>query len=300
MGLSWQQGPLGRNPSGTFLSATPMPDRVLYIEPLRRRMSVELGGGIIACSDQAALLFEPARYPVAYFPVGDVSDGALLPADHESTHPDLGKTTWFDVVGSDGEIATRAAWQHESPPAAAAVLRDKVAFAWRAMDAFYEEDERILGHAADPYHRIDIRRSSRHLVVRDGDRLIADTKAARVLYESGFAPRWYVPRADIVADTLRPAEGQTFCPYKGLASYYDVGGARNAAWSYRAPFDEVERIADLVSFYPEKVTITIDGENLEAAPGQNVIPHGPDRNLSVDEVGGGQFVDDAAAGRASA
>ena len=87
---------------------------------------------------------------------------------------------------------------------------------------------------------------------------------------------------------------------QGLASYYDVGGARNAAWSYRAPFDEVERIADLVSFYPEKVTITIDGEKLAAAPGQNVIPHGPDHNLSVDEVGGGRFVEDAAAGRASA
>ena len=64
-----------------------------------------------------------------------------------------------------------------------------------AMDAFYEEDERILGHAADPYHRIDIRRTSRHLVVRAGERIVADTTQPLVLYESGFAPRWYVPRA---------------------------------------------------------------------------------------------------------
>jgi hypothetical protein len=77
MGLSWQQGPLGRNPNGTFLTATPMPERVLYIEPLRRRMSVELGGSIVARSDGAVLLFEPARYPVAYFPLGDVADGVL-------------------------------------------------------------------------------------------------------------------------------------------------------------------------------------------------------------------------------
>jgi len=48
MGLSWQQGPLGRNPSGTFVSATPMPERVLYLEPLRRRMSVELGGAHVS------------------------------------------------------------------------------------------------------------------------------------------------------------------------------------------------------------------------------------------------------------
>jgi uncharacterized protein (DUF427 family) len=293
MGLSWQQGPLGRNSNGTFVTPTPMPERMLYVEPLRRRMSVELGGSVIARSDGAILMFEPARYPVAYFPLGDIDQDVLQATAHESTHADLGKTRWFDVVGGDGQITKRGAWQHVDPPAQALPLRDTVAFAWRAMDAFYEEDERILGHAADPYHRIDIRRTSRHLVVRDGDQLVADTHTPLVLYESGFAPRWYVPRADIKADALEPVEGQTFCPYKGLASYYNVGDTQTAAWSYRAPFEEVERIADFVSFYPEKLTITIDGEKLEAAPGQNVLPHGPDRNLSVDEIGGIQLVEDA-------
>jgi uncharacterized protein (DUF427 family) len=156
--------------------------------------------------------------PRRVLPIRDIERGVLQPADHESTHPDLGKTTWFDIIGGDGRIAKRGAWQHVDPPPPAAALHDTVAFAWRAMDAFYEEDERILGHAADPYHRIDIRRSSRHLVVRDGDQLVADTHAPLVLYESGFAPRWYVPRADIVADALQLVEGQTFCPYKGSAS----------------------------------------------------------------------------------
>ena len=91
------------------------------------------------------------------------------------------------------------------------------------MDAFYQEAERILGHAADPYHRIDVRRSSRNLVVRDGDEIVADTHAPLVLHESGFAPRWYIRRAEIVADALEPVEGQTVCPYKGLASYCNVG-----------------------------------------------------------------------------
>lgn len=295
MGLSWQQGPLGRDPVGTFLTATPMPERVLYVEPLRRRMSVELQGSIIARSDEAVILFEPARYPVAYFPVGDVEQAALQRSDHASMHPDLGKTQWLNVVGGDGVAKQRGAWTHVDLPAHAVALRDKVAFAWHAMDAFYEEDERIVGHAADPYHRIDIRRTSRHLVVRGDNRVVADTHAPLVLYESGFAPRWYVPRTDIDADALHAVEGQTFCPYKGLASYYDIGDARNAAWSYRAPFEEVARIADLVSFYPKKVEITLDGETLVEAPGQNVISHGPDRNLSVDEIGGIQLVEDTAA-----
>jgi uncharacterized protein (DUF427 family) len=300
MGLSWQQGPLGRNPIGTFVTATPMPERVLYLEPLRRRMSVELAGSIVARSDEVVLLFEPARYPVAYFPVRDIAEGALRPIDRRTTHPELGDTQWFDVLTDDGEGAPRSAWQHVDPPARADALRGTVAFGWRAMDAFYEEDERILGHAADPYHRIDIRRSARHLIVRDGDHVAADTHSPLVLYESGFAPRWYVPRADVVDNALHPVDGQTFCPYKGLASYYDVGDARTAAWSYRSPFEEVTRIADLVSFYPEKATVTIDGEKLEPVPGQNVVAHGPDRNLSVDEVGGIQLVEHATSARARA
>jgi uncharacterized protein (DUF427 family) len=258
-------------------------------------MSVELGGRTVARSDDAVLLFEPARYPVAYFPLRDVADGVLQPADRVTTHQDLGDTRWFDVVGGDGRSSKSAAWQHLDPPPEGAALRDAVAFAWRMMDAFYEEDDRILGHAADPYHRIDIRRSSRHLVVRHEDQVVADTDAPLVLYESGFAPRWYVPRADVVAEGLHPVEGQTFCPYKGLASYYTIGDTRNAAWSYRAPFDEMARIADLVSFEPDKVTITIDGEKLEPVPGQTVLPHGPDRNLSVDEIGGIELVEPATA-----
>src|SRR5215510_8141993 len=284
MGLSWQQGPLGRNPNGTFITATPMPERVLYVEPVRRRMSVRLGGSEIARSDGALILFEPARYPVAYFPIGDVEQGVLQPADHESTHADLGATGWFDVVGGDGQIAKRGAWQHVDPPPQAGALRDTAAFAWRAMDAFYEEDERILGHAADPYHRIDIRQTSRNLVVRHGDRIIADTKRPLVLYESGFAPRWYVPRDDIDASALTPVKFQTFCPYKGLCSYYDIGDARRAAWSYHEAYPEVGRISDMVSFEPDIVSVQVDGIQLRLEPGQAVLAHGPDRNLTVGEA----------------
>ena len=43
MGLSWQQGPLRHDPNGQFL-APAMPERVLYAEPLRRRLRAELGG----------------------------------------------------------------------------------------------------------------------------------------------------------------------------------------------------------------------------------------------------------------
>jgi len=283
MGLSWQQGPLGRNPNGQFLVPS-LPQRLLYAEPLRRRMHAELGGQTVVQSDDAVLLFEPGRYPVAYFPLADFAPGALVPNDHRSTHPDLGETAWYQVVGGTRNAA-RGAWQHVGLPDHARILEGTVALAWRAMDAFYEEDDRILGHAADPYHRIDIRRTSRRLVARAGDRVIADTTSPLVLYESGFAPRWYVPREDVTGEALVPNDLQTFCPYKGIASYYDVDAVRNAAWSYRAPLDAMAAITELISFEPDLVEVTLNGRRLELEPGQNVTPHGVDRNLDIGEAG---------------
>lgn len=184
-----------------------------------------------------------------------------------------------------GEKPTaHGAWQHTGLPAHASVLQDRVAFAWSLMDAFYEEDERIVGHAADPYHRIDIRKTSRHLVVQDSGRTIADTKRPLVLYETGFAPRWYVPRADVEESALVLVDGQTFCPYKGLASYYDIGDHRKAAWSYREAWPESGRISDFVSFEADIVDVFIDGKQLAVEPGQKVTPHGIDRGLDPAEL----------------
>ena len=232
MGLSWQQGPLSPGAIGRFLVPEPLPKRLLYAEPLRRRMRVRFGGTWIADSEDVLLLFEPGHYPMAYFPEAEVSPDTLQRGEHTTRHPDLGLTSWYTVRAGE-KSAPRGAWQHIELPAYARELQARVAFAWPAMDAFYEEDERIVGHAADSYHRIDIRQSSRRLSVRDHDRIIADTKRPVVLYESGFAPRWYVERADVDESALTPVEHQTFCPYKGLCSYYDIGGARLAAWSYR-------------------------------------------------------------------
>jgi uncharacterized protein (DUF427 family) len=105
-----------------------------------------------------------------------------------------------------------------------------------------------------------------------------------VLYESGFAPRWYVLRDDIDGSALTPVEHQTFCPYKGLCSYYDIGGARLAAWSYPDAYPEVGRISNLVSFEPDFVQVHLDGAQLHLEPGQAVVAHGPDRDLTVAEA----------------
>jgi uncharacterized protein (DUF427 family) len=283
MGLAWQQGPLAPGAVGHFLTADPLPERMLYAEPLRRRTRVLFGGTWIADSDHVVLLHEPGRYPVAYFPLADTVADVLEASDHSTSHRDLGPTAWYAVhVG--GHNTPRAAWLHTQLPSHAEELKDRVAFAWRAMDGFYEEEERIVGHAADMYHRIDIRQTGRHLLVRHSGRVIADSTRPLALYESGFAPRWYVPRADVDESVLVAVEIQTFCPYKGLCSYYDIGDARQAAWCYEHSFEEVKRVSNLLSFEPDRVSVEIDGTQLRPEPGQNVISHGVDRNLTIDEA----------------
>jgi uncharacterized protein (DUF427 family) len=283
VGLSWQQGPLGSATVGHFLTPQPLPQRLLFAEPLRRRIRVKFAGEWIADSEDVVLLHEPDRYPVAYFPLADVRPGVLVSESRKTQHRDLGDTSWFSARIGD-RSTDHAAWQHTALPNHASVLQGRVAFAWRAMDAFYEEDERIVGHAADAYHRIDIRQSSRHLIVRLGDRVIADTTRPVVLFESGFAPRWYVPREDIDETALTLAARQTFCPYKGLASYYDIGSRKKAAWSYPQAWPEVARVSNLVSFEPDVVDVFLDDKKLAAAPGQNVVPHGIDRDLDPGEM----------------
>ena len=81
----------------------------------------------------------------------------------------------------------------------------------------------------------------------------------------------------------RPLE--TFCPYKGVASYYDIDGVARAAWSYRAPLQDMAAIGDLVSFEPDRVEVTLHGERFEQEPGQTVVSHGIHRDQSLGGAG---------------
>src|SRR5262245_751361 len=97
MGLSWQQGPLATGAIGRFLVPNPLPVRLLYAEPLRRRMRVRFGGAWIADSEDVVLLHEPGHYPVAYFPLSDIIADALEPGRYMTQHRDLGPTSWYTV-----------------------------------------------------------------------------------------------------------------------------------------------------------------------------------------------------------
>ncbi len=137
MGLAWQQGPLATGSVGHFLTERPLPPRLLFAEPLRRRMRVSFADRWIADSDDVILLHEPGRYPVAYFARGDIEPGILIAEDRVTAHHDLGETRWFTVKVPERpeREANHGAWQHTGLPQHAAILDGRLAFAWRAMDA---------------------------------------------------------------------------------------------------------------------------------------------------------------------
>jgi uncharacterized protein (DUF427 family) len=128
----------------------------------------------------------------------------------------------------------------------------------------------VYVHARDPYKRVDVLHSSRHVRVVVAGEVVADTRRPRLLFETGLPTRYYLPRPDVRMDLLVSSATETRCPYKGIASYYSlrVGGTlvEDIAWSYRFPIPECAKIENLVCFFNERVEATyVDGER-EAKP----------------------------------
>lgn len=132
------------------------------------------------------------------------------------------------------------------------------------MDAWFEEDDEVYVHPRDPYKRVDVLHSSRHVRVVVLGELVAETRRPSLLFETGLPTRYYVPKADVRMDRLVPSETETRCPYKGLATYHSVRvGATvvgDVAWCYRHPIPECSKIENLVCFFNERVdALYVDG-----------------------------------------
>ena len=230
MSLTIGTGPFGHEPAGRF-NFDP-PEHVVYIEDARLRVRAVLAGETVAGGRRVKLLHEFGRLPVYYFPDEDVR---------------------LDLLDDDQVL------RHDSLPG-------HVAPQWVAMDAWYEEDEEVFGHPRDPYHRIDVLGSARHVRVLAHGELLAESRRPLVLFETGLPARYYLDRAEVLAD-LVPHERRTRCAYKGVATHWSVRAAgaleEALAWCYDEPRAEVGRIAGRIAFYDERVDVEVDGEPQE-------------------------------------
>ena len=129
------------------------------------------------------------------------------------------------------------------------------------MDEWYDEDERVEGHLRDPYHRVDVRRSSRPVRVRLGEEVLAETRSPLLLSETGLPNRFYIPSQDVRQDLLEPSGTHTVCPYKGTASYWTVSAGdrklTDAVWSYPRAGGDAAAVSGYLSFLHDDLTIEV-------------------------------------------
>jgi uncharacterized protein (DUF427 family) len=230
------------------------------VERGQKRVRAYLGGQLVFDTREPVLVWESPHYPAYYIPSRDVR-AALVSSVRREQSPSRGEARYFHV-NVDGRSAENAAWRYPNSPLE--VLRDLVRFEWKALDPWLEEDEPVYTHPRDPYKRVDILASSRHVEVVARGVKVADSRQPRILFETGLPPRYYLPLTDVRLDLLVPSGTETHCPYKGTATYWSLRVEEELfpdfVWTYRAPFAESQKIAGLVAFFNEKVDLYLDGE----------------------------------------
>lgn len=233
--------PLGRGPfepAGRHTDVT-LPERIRYWEPWPRRMRAVLAGCTVLDTRRGVMLWESGEFPALYFPRSDIR-ADLVPAALLTPAP-LG-------AGGSENLAGYAALDYA------------------AMDRWFEEDDLVYAHPRDPYHRVDVRSSSRHVIIRWGEEVVAESRRPKVLFETGNPIRYYLPWADVNQDLLGLSDTVSECPYKGDGQHWHltVGGGQvpDAAWSLPHPLPEALAAAEHICFYPGKVEVSVDGERV--------------------------------------
>jgi uncharacterized protein (DUF427 family) len=258
-------------------------DQLRY-EPIGKRIRAVSAGETVVDSTGAMLVWEPRRIVPSYaVPVGDVrgeltpaaagataaaGQGARLPA--LSDRPVLDPSVPFSVHSTDGQPVDLQASGQDHPGAgflpADPDLSGYVVLDFRAFDGWYEEDEANVAHPRDPFHRIDVLPSSRHVRVELDGQVLAESARPVLLFETTLPVRYYLPAEDVRVD-LTSTDTRTYCAYKGQAAYWSatVGGrvVPDIAWTYHAPLHDAQQVGGLISFFNERVDVIVDGQRVE-------------------------------------
>ena len=235
-----------------------------------KRLRAFLDGAPVLDTVDALLVWEPLRVVPAYaVPPGDLDleltehdpvvppagVGPVLPPRHLEWHTTPGRSLH---LGDRGEVAFR-------PEEAA--LGGRVVLQWGPFD-WVEEEQPVVVHAHDPFTRIDVLPSSRHVRVEVAGVTVAESTRPCALYETGLPTRWYLPREDVRLDLFTASDFHTACAYKGTASYLSGEGAPDAAWFYPDPLPEALSVKDMVSFW-RAADVYVDGERVPTGmPGE--------------------------------
>ena len=256
----------------------------LRYEPIDKRIRGLIAGELVIDTDRALLVWEPKRVVPSYAvpvqelegvtgPPAELSAAGGEPAPSDAGVPHLGDRPVYDpsvpfvVHTTDGTVLDLRLDGVERPAAAFqpadGALSQYVIVDFAALDEWFEEDERNLGHPRDPFHRIEVVHSSRSVrVERDGELLAASTRPY-LLFEAPLPVRYYLPPEDVSEGLLHPSSTRTLCAYKGQATYWSLQDADDIAWSYPEPLREAAEVTDRIAFFNERVDLVVDGSRIE-------------------------------------
>jgi uncharacterized protein (DUF427 family) len=265
MALTLGDAPLSSRPRATVNYRINGPGHRLLFEPFPRRVRAVLGGETTLDTSSGMLLHESNLLPQLYLPRGDIREDLLISTDHRTYCPFKGDATYWSVM-VNGRTVDNAVWSYLDPLPEAGWLRDYVALYWDSMDAWFDEDEEVAGHLRDPYHRVDVRSTSRHVRVVAGDEVIAQSRRAVLLSETGLLNRFYLPADDVRTELLELSGTHTVCPYKGTASYHSLRTSSeliaDVAWYYPEPLEGVRAVRGYLCFDAEGIETWVDGVRL--------------------------------------
>ncbi|KAF8577655.1 DUF427-domain-containing protein, partial [Ramaria rubella] len=228
------------------------------IELTPRRVRLLYNGVYIADTIAAKHVWEHKYYPQLYIPAKSFKSDILVKGEPI----DSNASAFYGIIKVKDKQTDKVILFEKGS------LNGLVKVDFNVIDAWFEEDEQIFVHPKDPYKRVDIRSSSRHVKVVIDGHTIAETNNPTLLFETLLPPRYYLPKTSVV-DWSMLADSPTIsqCPYKGEANYYDVtvNGQvyKDIIWWYRTPTVESSAVAGRLCFYNEKVDIWIDGQKQE-------------------------------------
>lgn len=246
----------------------PLSEPKHWIEPAHWRVRAMFGGETIVDSRRVMMLLSNVRTPVYYFPFADAKM-ELLSESVRTGSSDIGVARYWHLRVGD-RVVEDVARSWVRPASGLEGIIDHVAFKWDAMDMWLEEDEEVFVHPKDPYKRIDVRESSRHVVATAAGVVIAETSRPRLLFETGLPMRYYFPMPDVRLDLLTRSDTVTHCPYKGSAVHYSakIGEEvlQDIAWCYPVALPEAQKVQGLIAFYPKRLdSLTVDGVEASTA-----------------------------------
>lgn len=259
MSLTRKPGPLAEREPATGNYRIDAPAHLLLMHDFPRRVRAVFGGETVLDTVDGTLLHETGLRPQLYVPLGDMNEALLKPTEHHTHCPFKGTASYWSVLAGD-RVAENAVWSYPEPNAESAWLREYAGLYWESMDTWYDEDEAVPG-LRDPFHRVDVRASSRHVRVSAAGEVVAETGRPLVLSETGLPNRFYIPADDVRQEMLSPSETRTVCPYKGTASYWSVnaGGQllTDAVWSYPEADGDSAKARGYLCFAHDDVTVEV-------------------------------------------